>query len=160
MPVCTIKQERWAKGVEGKYKEMITVINMEPRLFQEDRKTWVKGGDINTWQVPVGWKNYKNQITRGREGGRKVVVVGEWTPWEWDYGRVTIIGYEELYCLYTEGKWKITLLEKLVIKLPLQESSTWIFKDYEGVMLGRVTVRQELKLSRKEEVLCGLQMTV
>ena len=62
--------------------------------------------------------------------------------------------------MYTEGKSKITLLEKLVIKLPPQESSTWIFKDYEGVMLGRITVRQELKLSRKEEVLCGLQMTV
>lgn len=74
----------------------------------------------------MGLKNYRNQITRGRELERKEIVVREWTPWDWDHEKIVIIGYEKLYGVYTEGKGKITPLEKVVIKPPLEKSSTWI----------------------------------
>lgn len=39
-----MKLERWTKGVEGKFKEVITVMNMESTLFPEEKKT-----GVNRW---------------------------------------------------------------------------------------------------------------
>lgn len=50
--------------------------------------------------VPVGLKNYRNQITRGRELEGKEIVVREWTSSDWDDEKIVIIGYEKLYGVY------------------------------------------------------------
>lgn len=62
---------------------------------KKGRHEW-EGGDINT----VGLKNYRNQITRGRELEGKEIVVREWTSSDWDDEKIVIIGYEKLYGVY------------------------------------------------------------
>lgn len=39
---CTVKQERYAKGIKGKLRKRLWPWAMESSLFQEERKTRVE----------------------------------------------------------------------------------------------------------------------